>query len=187
MDLGNKICKIRKDNNLTQEEFAERYNVTRQTVSSWENCKSYPDLDTLVRISDDFSISLDVLLKEDKKVIKDIDKNVKNNKRNKKVIIVLSFIIIALIIIFGIIYHYISYQVLAIIPTAIIWIVLQCLASIKDNKYFYNVSYGDDYRILSIGGDEYIINNVDIERATNAKEVINTVTDYFESHNGSCE
>ena len=77
MDLGNKICKIRKDNNLTQEEFAERYNVTRQTVSSWENCKSYPDLDTLVRISDDFSISLDVLLKEDKKVIKDIDKNVK--------------------------------------------------------------------------------------------------------------
>ena len=82
MDLGNKICKIRKDNNLTQEEFAERYNVTRQTVSSWENCKSYPDLDTLVRISDDFSISLDVLLKEDKKVIKDIDKNVKNNKRN---------------------------------------------------------------------------------------------------------
>ena len=86
MDLGNKICKIRKDNNLTQEEFAERYNVTRQTVSSWENCKSYPDLDTLVRISDDFSISLDVLLKEDKKVIKDIDKNVKNNKRNKKVI-----------------------------------------------------------------------------------------------------
>ena len=62
MDFGNKICKIRKDNNLTQEEFAERYNVTRQTVSSWENCKSYPDLDTLVRISDDFSISLDVLL-----------------------------------------------------------------------------------------------------------------------------
>ena len=54
MDFGNKICKIRKDNNLTQEEFAERYNVTRQTVSSWENCKSYPDLDTLVRISDDF-------------------------------------------------------------------------------------------------------------------------------------
>ena len=29
MDFGNKICKIRKDNNLTQEEFAERYNVTR--------------------------------------------------------------------------------------------------------------------------------------------------------------
>ena len=38
-----------------------------------------------------------------------------------------------------------------------------------------------------ISADEDIINNVDIERATNAKEVINTVTDYFESHNGSCE
>ena len=64
---------------------------------------------------------------------------------------------------------------------------LYITCSLKDNKYFYNVSYGDDYRILSIDGDEYIINNVDIERATNAKEVINTVTDYFESHNGSCE
>lgn len=185
MDLGNKICKIRKDNNLTQEEFAEKYNVTRQTVSSWENCKSYPDLDTLVRISDDFSISLDVLLKEDKKVIKDIDKNVKNNKRNKKVIIVLSFIIIALIIIFGIIYKLSLFGFNNKKSDAKGSLYITC--SLKDNKYFYNVSYGDDYRILSIDGDEYIINNVDIERATNAKEVINTVTDYFESHNGSCE
>ena len=39
MDLGNKISKIRKDNNLTQEDFAEKYNVTRQTISSWEIVK----------------------------------------------------------------------------------------------------------------------------------------------------
>lgn len=185
MDLGNKIYKIRKDNNLTQEEFAEKYNVTRQTISSWENCKSYPDLDTLVRISDDFSISLDILLKEDKKVIKDIDKNVKNNKRNKKVIIVLSLIIIALIIIFGIIYKLSLFGFNNTKSDSKGSLYITC--SLKDNKYFYNVNYGDDYRILSIDGDEYIINNVDIEKATDAKEVINIVNNYFESHNGSCE
>ena len=98
MDLGNKLNKIRKEHNLTQEQFAERYNVTRQTISNWENSKCYPDLDTLVKISDDFSVSLDVLLKEDKKVIKDISKWQRNGKIYKRAIIALGVILgIALI------------------------------------------------------------------------------------------
>lgn len=98
MDLGNKLSLIRKEHNLTQEEFAEKYNVTRQTISNWENSKSYPDLDTLVKISDDFSVSLDVLLKEDRNVIKDISKCQRNGKTYKRIIIVLSVILgIALI------------------------------------------------------------------------------------------
>ena len=59
MQLGQTIQKIRKENHLTQEEFAEIFHVTRQTVSNWENEKSYPDLLTLVAISDNFHISLD--------------------------------------------------------------------------------------------------------------------------------
>ena len=53
MQLGQTIQKIRKENHLTQEEFAEIFHVTRQTVSNWENEKSYPDLLTkcLRRIS----------------------------------------------------------------------------------------------------------------------------------------
>lgn len=93
MELGKKIIKIRKDNKLTQEDFAEKYNVTRQTISSWENSKSYPDLETLVKISDDFNISLDVLLKEDKKVINDITKSQKNVKKYKKILILIGIIV----------------------------------------------------------------------------------------------
>lgn len=55
MQLGQTIQQIRKDNNLTQEGFAELFHVTRQTVSNWENEKSYPDLLTLVAISDSFN------------------------------------------------------------------------------------------------------------------------------------
>lgn len=74
MNIGNQISNIRKENQLTQEEFGKLFYVTRQTVSNWENGKSYPDLETLIDISNQFGISLDVLLKEDSKMVKTIDK-----------------------------------------------------------------------------------------------------------------
>ena len=74
MRLGKRICDIRKSHGLTQEEFANMFSVTRQAVSNWENDKAYPDLHTLVEISDKFNITLDVLLKEDERMIESIDK-----------------------------------------------------------------------------------------------------------------
>ena len=74
MRLGKRICDIRKSHGLTQEEFANMFSVTRQAVSNWENDKTYPDLHTLVEISDKFNITLDVLLKEDERMIESIDK-----------------------------------------------------------------------------------------------------------------
>ena len=65
---------IRKEKQLTQEEFGRLFHVTRQTVSNWENGKSYPELQILVSISDQFDISLDTLLKEDSKMVQSIDK-----------------------------------------------------------------------------------------------------------------
>ena len=92
MNLGKKIVEIRKNNKMSQEDFAEIFNVTRQTVSSWENSKSYPDIETLVKISDKFNISLDILLKEDKDMIKAIDKNKKENFKYKKILITIGII-----------------------------------------------------------------------------------------------
>lgn len=73
MNIGSKIIEIRKKRNMTQEDFAKIFHVTRQTVSNWENQKSYPDLQTLVQISDEFDVSLDTLLKEDMVMVKKID------------------------------------------------------------------------------------------------------------------
>ncbi len=80
MQLGQTIVKIRKDNGLTQEDFANKYNVTRQTVSNWENEKSYPDLLTLVKISDDFGISLDTMLKENPTMTEEMNKDMRLGK-----------------------------------------------------------------------------------------------------------
>ncbi len=96
MNLGDKILKIRKDNKMSQEQLAEVLNVTRQTVSNWENGNNYPDIETLIMISDKFKVSLDILLKGDKEMIKDINKKITNNKILKRVIIFLSLVIVIL-------------------------------------------------------------------------------------------
>ena len=74
MELGKQIKKYRKENNLSQEELADRVYVSRQTISNWENDKSYPDVNSLVLISEVFQISLDNLIKGDLvKMKKEID------------------------------------------------------------------------------------------------------------------
>lgn len=74
MNIGNQILSIRKEHQLTQAEFGKLIHVTRQTVSNWENGKSYPEQQILVSISDQFDVSLDTLLKEDSKIVQSIDK-----------------------------------------------------------------------------------------------------------------
>ena len=96
MQLGQAIAQIRKERGLTQEAFAKMYNVTRQTVSNWENEKSYPDLSTLVKISDEFNVSLDILLKGDFRMVKDIDKKIKKQPFYIGIIIGLVIIVVAL-------------------------------------------------------------------------------------------
>ena len=72
MELGKQIKKHRQEVQLSQEELAERVYVSRQTISNWENDKSYPDVNSLVLLSETFQISLDNLIKGDIEVMKDV-------------------------------------------------------------------------------------------------------------------
>lgn len=65
MKFGEQIREIRKSENLTQEQFAEKLHVTRQAVSNWENDKNLPDIEMLILISNEFHVSLDTLIKGD--------------------------------------------------------------------------------------------------------------------------
>ena len=75
MKIGQTIINIRKEQKMSQAEFAQIFSITRQTVSNWENEKSYPDLQTLVNISEKFEISLDSMLKDNVDMVKKIDKD----------------------------------------------------------------------------------------------------------------
>ena len=83
MELGKQIKKHRQEVQLSQEELAERVYVSRQTISNWENDKSYPDVNSLVLLSETFQISLDKLIKGDIEVMKDVIQKEEIEKMNR--------------------------------------------------------------------------------------------------------
>ena len=82
MELGKQIKKYRQEAQLSQEELADRVYVSRQTISNWENDKSYPDVNSLVLLSEIFQISLDILIKGDIEVMKEVIQKEEIEKMN---------------------------------------------------------------------------------------------------------
>ena len=76
MEIGNQIKLHRTELGLSQEELAARVYVSRQTLSNWETGKTYPDINSLLRLAELFQVSLDDLVKGDiKKMKEQINKN----------------------------------------------------------------------------------------------------------------
>lgn len=74
MELGSRIKQYRSTHGWNQDDLAEKMYVTRQTISNWENDKSYPDLQSLLLLGSLFGVSLDQLVKGDIEIMqKDID------------------------------------------------------------------------------------------------------------------
>lgn len=65
MELKDKIQELRKCKKLSQENLAEKLNISRQAVAKWENGETYPDINNLIGLSNIFNISIDRLLKDD--------------------------------------------------------------------------------------------------------------------------
>lgn len=70
LEVANKLLKLRKENNLSQEELAERLGISRQAISKWERGEASPDTDNLIQLSNLYRISLDELLDIDVKTFK---------------------------------------------------------------------------------------------------------------------
>lgn len=86
MEIGNLLKQARMKFSLTQEQIAEKLFVSRQTISNWENGKSYPDIISVIKLSDLYSISLDELLKGDQKMVRHLDESTDVVRSNKKLI-----------------------------------------------------------------------------------------------------
>lgn len=65
MTLGDKLTKLRKENNYTQEQLAELLGVSRQAVSKWESDTAYPETDKLIKLGELYGCSMDYLLKDE--------------------------------------------------------------------------------------------------------------------------
>lgn len=95
MEIGQQIIRYRKQQALSQEELAEKVYVSRQSISNWENDKTYPDIHSLLLLSQIFQVSLNQLIKGDiekmKYTITQVDK--KNFERDTKVMVTLMILL----------------------------------------------------------------------------------------------
>lgn len=97
MEIGSKLKEARVQAGLTQEVVAEQIGVSRQTISNWENNKSYPDIVSVIQLSDLYAVNLDGLLKEDGNMIKYLEEstnNVKSRQKFSKLILVMTYLLI---------------------------------------------------------------------------------------------
>ncbi|MCI5584034.1 MAG: helix-turn-helix domain-containing protein [Lachnospiraceae bacterium] len=102
MEIGKKLKDARIKSGMTQEAVAEEIQVSRQTISNWENEKSYPDIVSVIHLSDLYRISLDELLKGDTAMLKHLDESTNMVNSNKKLIFAICLnCFLFIILIFG--------------------------------------------------------------------------------------
>lgn len=187
MNLGNKIMTLRKKNNMSQEELAEKVGVTRQTISKWELEETSPDITQAKTLSNVFKVSLDELVSNDLNSI--IVEKVSNTEKLAGIIInilkafgilILAFVLLMvfLIIIFSIDNDRMRDN------TIVGKYEIKCTLDNKD--YVYEVEYNTNYQIINAGGDAFISNHIDVERVDDANKAIARIEDYFKDHNGTC-
>ncbi|MBR7021601.1 MAG: helix-turn-helix transcriptional regulator [Lachnospiraceae bacterium] len=101
MNIGSKLKEARAESKMTQEQAAEALGVSRQTISNWENEKSFPDIVSVVKMSEMYHVSLDCLLKGEEEAmndyvdyLKESTDVVKSKERTGKLTIVMTFLAI---------------------------------------------------------------------------------------------
>lgn len=98
MNIGSQIKERRTVLHMTQDELADKLNVSRSAISNWETEKNYPDLQLIVMLSEVLDVSLDDLLKGDANVVEKISKDTKESKklrtRTKVLIVVIGVLLV---------------------------------------------------------------------------------------------
>ena len=121
MEIGKKLKDARMKSGFTQETVAERINVSRQTISNWENEKSYPDIISVIALSDLYSTSLDDLLKGDREMMEHLEECTNVVKSTQKLIgaIILNAVTVILLITLSMLLPDKSYYLLVVFCLAI--------------------------------------------------------------------
>jgi transcriptional regulator with XRE-family HTH domain len=121
MEIGKKLKDARMKSGFTQENVAEKINVSRQTISNWENEKSYPDIISVIALSDLYSTSLDDLLKGDREMMEHLEECTNVVKSTQKLIgaIILNAVTVILLITLSMLLPDKSYYLLVVFCLAI--------------------------------------------------------------------
>ena len=186
MKLGDNILKLRKDCKLSQEQLAEKVDVTRQTISNWELGETSPNPEQLKLLSKSLNVSIDELLNNDIKPV--LVEKVSNTEKLAGLIIkilkvmgILFFVGFVAIILLGVFFG--SRQSTKIEKTEQT-VQLSCV--LNNEKYEYLIEYDQNDNIIDASGSEYIINIVKDRKFNKAKILVKYIETYFKDNGGKC-
>lgn len=186
MTIGNKIMELRKKNNITQEELAEKVGVTRQTISKWELDETSPDIKQAASLSKIFKVSLDELVNNDTKDI--LIEKVSNTEK-------LAGLIIKIIKVIGILF------LVFLVIDVISLILFACFRKESDIKHIESVEVScsidkKDYLIEVASDGHFNCSNCSKEMQKDLSKLIDysdvndsigKIEDYFKNNDGKCE
>ena len=178
MTLGEKIIKMRKQKNLSQEDLAEQMGVTRQTISNWELNETTPNIMEAKKLSKIFNKSLDELVENDIKSI--LEDKISNTEKLAGIILKLlkgAGIVFIVLIAIGV-SHFVKRQE-AITEANVV-------CTLDGEEYAYKIEYDEKGTIRMAGGSVYIADNVHTENYNKEKDLMNAIEAYFKEQGGTC-
>ncbi len=142
-DFGERIYELRNKNNMSQGDLADRLEVSRQTISKWENSMCKPEADKLIQLSEIFNVSIDYILKGGQTpsdpvyvYVKDTDGETKNNEQVvRKYVGIILAIVFAVLSLLSVLFRG---GVLTIIPATV---VLLGILLAKNVKHPYLITF----------------------------------------------
>lgn len=154
MTVGERIKKLRTEQNMTQDECADKLGVSRQSLSGWENGRIIPEFRSIIAVCDLFHVSFDEMVREDEAVVAHMIENgdiVENGKRIIRRICFFAYLTIWAIVIavFWIagggddtVYAIVAYDVILSALTAIVSFFIGCDRELGKKKWFLTLFYG---------------------------------------------
>ena len=179
MKLWENIFKLRKEYNLSQEQLAEKINVTRQTISNWELGETAPNPEQLKLLSKELNISIDELLNNDIKQV--LVEKVSNTEKLAKIIIKI-LKILGIIFVLGFVVGIFSFGIFNSSKTSMTVVEKQTVllnCQLNGEKYDYLIEYDKDDNIIEAGGSDYITNIVKDKKIYKAKILVKYIEAYF--------
>ena len=178
MNIGNTISELRKKNNLTQEELAEKLNVARQTISKWECNETSPSLEDASKLAKIFKVSLDELM-GNKNVL---EEKVSNVERLAGIIIKILKIIGVLIIIYFIFLIVGIFVFTAFRGKTSEEVTGSITCTLNNETETYRVTQKNNKLEISENARKII----DVNSYHNSDDILNAIIAYYENNNGTC-
>lgn len=180
--LGNKIVELRKKAKLSQEQLAEKIEVTRQTISNWELGETNPDIVQAKRIAEVFNISLDELTNNDSSDSLIIDNLQVLSKTNRRTMIISNVSLFLIILsIAAILIFILNIYFTNTVSANSYSMAITCV--VDGDAQTYKIYYDANGFINNKIGNQEILEKFESEEPA---EILNGIVKYYEDNNGKC-